>query len=338
MTPDRLDSLTQRRTLTLRARGLPLTQLIPNITQQMFYRLRLSPDANDVPLSVFCTGAKLSQFEHVLTALFGYRLVGRSQGEGMALVIAPDADAVAAAAHHRLQGPAALQAGVTRAMEWIKQPAMLDEVARKRCPSAGALRDEKVRRAFQLHAGLTKAQKATVMAGHPVIIPLAALPAASRRLLPPGKAAPKCLAYYLYQDPWNTGSHPRLAVRAEPSGETWLTCPPLDLAPARISSASPSSIGLQVKLKGVPDLEDLDPAEVGPAVLDWVSEQGKVWIAAEELPSRAASTEALKSFAAGFNGLSLEEALDRAATFFGATWYVDGDWILLQRRTTESAS
>jgi hypothetical protein len=338
MTPDRLDSLTQRRTLSLRARGMLLTQMLPGITQQMFYRLRLSPDATDVPVSVFCSDARLSQFEHALTALFGYRLVGRSQGEGMALVIAPDVGAVAAAAHRRLQGPAALQAGVARAMEWIKQPDALDEIARKRCPSAGALRDESVRRAFRLHAALTTAQRATVMAGHPVVLPITALPAATRRMLPAGKTAPKWLAFYLYQDPWNASSHPRLAVRAEPSGETWLTCPPLDLAPARFPAAPASDPGLRIKLKGAPDLEDLEPEEVGPAVLEWLADQGKVWIAAEGLPAQRAGAEALKPFAAGFNGLSLEEALDRAATYFGATWRLDGDWILLQRRTTESAS
>src|SRR5438045_2576717 len=120
----------------------------------------------------------------------------------MALVIAPDSQAVRAAAHPRLQGPAALEAGGAGAREWLKQPDVLDEIARKRCPSAGALREEGVKRAFRLHAVLTAGQRATVMAGHPVVLPVTALSPASRRLLPVGKAAPKWLAFYLYQDPW----------------------------------------------------------------------------------------------------------------------------------------
>src|SRR5947208_12017331 len=79
MNADRLDSLTQGRTMNLRARSLTLTQVLPSITQQMLYRTRLTPEAPDLPLSVFCSGAKLSQFEHAITTLFGYRLLGRSQ-------------------------------------------------------------------------------------------------------------------------------------------------------------------------------------------------------------------------------------------------------------------
>jgi hypothetical protein len=336
MTPERLTSLTQGRTMTLRSRASTLTQITPGVTQQMMYRIRLTPEAPDPALSVFCTNVRLNQFEHAMTALFGYRLVGRSQGEGMGLVFVPEAEAVAAAGRQRLQGRAAAEAGIARALAWIKQPQALDEIARTRCPAAGALREEGVKRAFALFAALPKAQRETVLAGHPVTVPYATLPAASRALLPAGKPAPKWLNFYLFDNPWNESGHPRLAVRAEPSGKTWLSCPPLALAPAHLAPTPEAEAAFKVKLKGAPDLEDLEAGEEAPAIMEWLAEEGHVAIMSEGLRPYEGGPDKLKRFGASFGGLSLEESLDRLATFFDATWRFDDGWVLFQRRSTES--
>jgi hypothetical protein len=333
MTPERLDGLTQDRTMDLRARALTLTQVLPSLTQQMLYRLRLTPEAADLPLSVFCSGAKLSQFEHAITTLFGYRLVGRSQGEGMGLVFVPDGQAVAAAARQRLQGRAAVQRGIERADAWLKQPAQLAAIARTSCPAAGALRDEAVKRAFTLHAALSPAQHAVVMAGHPVVVPYAALSARSRSLLPAVKSAPRWLAFYLYANPWSPNDALRLAVRAEPSGQTWLSCPPLDLVPAHVPTGAEADPVFKAKLTGEPDLEDLETGQEAPALLEWMADQGKVWIMAEALRPNVGGAEQLKKFAASCRGLTLEEGLDRVADFFGASWRIDDGWILIKRRS-----
>jgi hypothetical protein len=356
MSPERLDSLTHRRTMVVRAGAVTLTQIIPGVTQQMLYRLRLTPDATDPALSVYCTGAKLSQFEQAMTALFGYRLVGRSQGEGMALIFAPDPEAVAAAERMRLQGQAGVESGIAQALTWMRQPALLPEITRTRCPAAAALQNEEVRRAFRLHAGLSRAQRAVVMAGHALTVPLAALPKASRALLPALKPAPQWLSFYLYQNPWRVDDPPRLAVRVEPSGKTWISCPPLDLAPAQSPRSTESDPVFRTRLKGEPDLEDLEPAEEGPAVLEWLSDQSGLWIMAESLRPLAGSNPLLgakaapagepyltsgpeqrKKLAASFEGLTLEEGLDRTAACFGATWRQHGDWVLFQRRSTEGS-
>jgi hypothetical protein len=332
MTPERLDGLTQGRTMDLRERGLTLTQVLPSITQQMLYRVRLTPEAPDLPLSVFCAGAKLSQFEHAVTTLFGYRLLGRSQGEGMGLVFVPDSQAIAAAGRQRLQGRAAMEAGIERANAWIKQPNQLAVIARTSCPAAGTLREDSVKRAFALHAALSPAQHAVVMAGHPVVVPYAALPAHSRTLLPAGKPAPRWLAFYLYANPWSPNDAPRLAVRAEPSGQTWLSCPPLDLVPAHLPNGADADPAFKARLTGEPDLQDLEAGEEAPAILEWMADQGKIWIMAEALRPNAGGEEPFKKFAASCRGLTLEEALDRVADFFGATWRADDGWILFKRR------
>jgi hypothetical protein len=332
MTPERLDGLTQGRTMDLRERALTLTQVLPSITQQMLYRVRLTPEAADLPLSVFCTGTKLSQFEHAITTLFGYRLLGRSQGEGMGLVFVPDPPAIAAAGRQRLQGRTAVEAGIERANAWIKQPDQLAVMARTSCPAAGALRDASVKRAFALHAALSPAQHAVVMAGHPVVLPYAALPARSRTLLPAREPAPRWLAFYLFTDPWSPNDAPRLAVRAEPSGQTWLSCPPLDLVPAHLPTRADADPAFKTRLTGEPDLRDLEPGEEAPAILEWMADQGKIWIMAEALRPNAGGAEQFKKFAASCRGLTLEEALDRVAGFFGATWRADDGWILLKRR------
>jgi hypothetical protein len=336
MTPERLTSLTQGRTMTLRSRATSLTQITPGITQQMMYRIRLTPEAADPALSVFCTNIRLSQFEHAMTALFGYRLVGRSQGEGMGLVFVPDPEAMTAASRLRVQGRAAAEAGIARALAWIKQPQALDEIARTRCPAAGELRDEGVRRAFALFATLSKAQRETVLAGHPVTVPYAALPVASRSLLPAGKPAPKWLNFYLFDNPWNESGHPRLAVRAEPSGKTWLSSPPLALAPAHLAPPAEVEAAFKLKLKGAPDLEDLEPGEEAPAIMEWLAEEGQVAIMSEGLRPYGGGPDKLKRFGASFGGLTLEEGLDRLATFFDATWRYDDGWVLIQRRSTEN--
>lgn len=336
MTPERLDDLTQQRTMTLRARGPMLSHVTPGLTQQMLYRIRLGPETADLPMCVFCSGARLSEFDHAMTALFGYRLVGRAQGEGMGLVFVPDPAAVSAAERQRLQGQAAVEAGIARALDWIQQPEALGTIARTRCPAAGELKEAQVQRAFRLHAALSRSQRAVVLAGHPVVLPYAALPARSRKLLPPGKPAPKWLAFYLYQNPWSPDSQPRLAVRAEPSGQTWLSAPPLALVPAHAASTRTSDPALKQRLKGKPDLEDLEPGEEAPAILEWLAEQTKLWIMSEGLRLPPGGAAQLKSFATGFNDLTLDEGLDRAAAFFGATWRLDGGWVLLQRRTARS--
>jgi hypothetical protein len=333
MTPERLDGLTQGRTMDLRARALTLTQVLPGLTQQMLYRVRLTPEAADLPLSVFCSGARLSQFEHAITALFGYRLVGRSQGEGMGLVFVPDPQTVAAAGRRRLQGRAAVELGIERANTWLKQPAQFAAAARTSCPAAGALRDESVKRAFALHAALSAAQHAVVMGGHPVVVPYAALPARSRSLLPAGKPAPRWLTFYLYTNPWSLNDALRLAVRAEPAGQTWLSCPPLDLVPAHLPSGAEADPVFKARLTGEPDLEDLETGEEAPAMLEWMADQGKVWIMAEALRPNAGGVAQLKKLAASCRGLTLQEGLDRVAGFFGATWRVDDGWILIQRRS-----
>jgi hypothetical protein len=337
LTPERLDSLTQGRTMTLRMRTTPLSQVAPGITQQMLYRTRLAPETPDLTLSVFCADTRLSRFEHAMVSLFGYKLVGRSQGEGMGLVFVTDPQAKAAAERQRLQGRTAAEAGIARALAWMKQPAELAEVSRTRCPAAGSLRDENVRRAFGLHATLTKAQRGVVLAGHPVSVPYAALPAAARSLLPTGKPAPRSLTFYLYTNPWSEDSHPRLAVRAEPSGTTWLSCPPLELAPARGAAPPESESAFKKKLTGQPDLEELEPGEEAPAFLEWLADEGHLSILAEPLHPPAGGVEALKKFAATCQGLTLEQSLDRIASFFGATWRYDDGWVLLQRRSSEGA-
>lgn len=335
MTPDRLDSLTQGRTMNLRARGLTLTQVLPSITQQMLYRTRLTPEAPDLPLSVFCSGAKLSQFEHAITTLFGYRLLGRSQGEGMGLVFVPDPQAIAAAGKQRLQGRAAVETGIGRALVWLKQPAALGEIARTRCPAAGSLQSETVRRVFALYAALTAPQRSVVLTGHPLLLPYASLPAHSRALLPAGSKAPKWLVFYLYTNPWSPGDPLRLAVRGEPGGQTWLSSPPLDLVPAHYPASADTDPAFKTRLAGAPDLEDLDPGEEGPAILEWMADQGKVWIMSEALRPSVGGAEPLKKFAASCTGLTLEEGLDRVAAFFGATWQYNDGWVLLKRRSTE---
>jgi hypothetical protein len=335
MTPERLTSLTQGRTMSLRSRALPLSHLMPGVTQQMLYRIKLAPETPEVHLSVFCANVRLSRFEAAVTTLFGYRLVGRSQGEGMGLVLIPDPEAVAAAAGQRAQGRAAVEAGIARAVAWLKQPAAIDAATRTRCPAASALRDDGVRRAFLLYAGLSRAQRDRVMAGHPLIVPVAALPAASRALVPGGPSAAKSLTFYLFHDPWLLGSEPRLAVRAEPSGKTWLSCPPLALAPAHTALPPEVAEELRTKLTGMPDLEDLDPGEEAPAILEWIADEGKIPLMAEVLRPYPGDTAGLKKLAASCSGLTREEALDRVTTFFSATWRYEQDWILIQRRSTE---
>jgi hypothetical protein len=333
MTPDRLDSLTQGRTLELRVRASSLTQVLPSVTQQMLYRVRLTPEAPDLSFSIFCSGAKLSQLEHAITTLYGYKLLGRSQGEGMGLVFVPDPQAMAAAARHRLQGRKAVEAGIERALAWIKEPQQLPAIARSSCPAAGTLSDVSVRRAFALHAALTPDQHAAVMLGHPVVLPYTALPASSRRLLPAGKSTPRWLAYYLYANPWNPGDALRLAVRVEPSGPTWLSCPPLDLVPAHYPESATPDAAFKSRLTGEPELEDLDAGEEAPAIFEWMADKGNVWIIAEALRPYQGGVEQLKKLAAGCQGLPLEEALDRAAAEFGATWHYDQGWVLIQRRS-----
>ena len=82
-----------------------------------------------------------------------------------------------------------------------------------------------------------------------------------------------------------------------------------------------------------------------------MADQSKVWIMAEGLrpgggggaaywrEATAAGAgpraDALKKFAASCAGLTLEESLDRVATFFGATWQYSDGWILLKRRSVE---
>jgi hypothetical protein len=334
MTPERLDSLTEGRTLDLRVRASSLTQVLPSVTQQMLYRVRVTPEAPDLPLSVFCSGTKLSQFEHAITALFGYKLLGRSQGEGMGLVFVPDAQAMAAAARERLQGRAAVEAGIRRAVAWLKQPAQIATIARTRCPAAGALRDDSVRRVFALHAALSPAQHAQVMAGHPVVLPYAALPAHGRALLPPERSAPRWLAFYLYASPWNPTDALRLAVRVAPSGPTWFSCPPLDLVPAHYPETSASDPALKTRLKGTPELEDLDPGEEAAALFEWMADQGKIPVMAEALPAYKGGVERLRKLGASCQGMPLEEALDRVAAEFGATWHFDQGWVLIQRRSS----
>jgi hypothetical protein len=335
MTPDRLDSLTQGRTMNLRSRNLSLTQILPAITQQMLYRTRLTPEAPDLPLSVFCSGAKLSQLEHAITTLFGYRLLGRSQGEGMGLVFVPDPQAIAAAGKQRLQGRAAVETGIARALVWLKQPASLGEIARTRCPAASSLQSETVRRAFALHAALTAAQRAIVLSGHPVLVPYASLPATGRSILPGGPKAPRWLIFYLYTNPWSSADSPRLAVRAEPSGQTWLSSPPLDLVPAHFPASADTDPAFKTRLSGAPELDDLEPGEEGPAILEWMADQSKVWIMSEGLRPGIAGAESLKKFAASCSGLTLEEGLDRVAAYFGATWQYSDGWVLLKRRSNE---
>jgi hypothetical protein len=336
MTPERLTSLTHGRTMSLRSQGVPLSHVTPGITQQMLYRIKLAPETPEVHLSVFCTNIRLSRFEAGLTALFGYRLVGRSQGEGMGLVFVPDPEAMALAARQRAQGKAAVEAGMARAVAWLKQPATLDTVTRTRCPAAAALREDSVKRAFMLHAGLSRAQRDRVMSGHPLTLPFAALPTSSKALVSEGRAAPKWVTFYLYHDPWSAGSEPRLAVRAEPSGKTWLSCPPLGLAPAHAPLPDEVASALRSKLTGAPDLEDLEPGEETPAILEWIADEGKIPVMAELLRPYKGDGEALKKFAGSCAGLTLEEALDRVATFFGATWRYEEGWILVQRRSTET--
>jgi hypothetical protein len=335
MTADRLDSLTQGRTMNLRVRALTLTQVLPAITQQMLYRTRLTPEAPDLPMSVFCSGAKLSQFEQAVTTLFGYRLLGRSQGEGMGLVFVPDPQAIAAAGKQRLQGRAAVETGIARALVWLKQPASLGEIARTRCPAAGSLQNEGVKRTYLLHAALTAAQRATVLSGRPVVVAFAALPAASRALLPAGTKAPRWVVFYLHTNPWNPAEPLRLAVCAEPSGQTWLSSPPLDLVPAHYPASADTDPAFKTKLTETPDLDDLDPTEEGPAILEWMADQSKVWIMAEGLRPGPGGTAALKKFAASCIGLTLEEGLDRAAAYFGATWQYSDGWVLIKRRSIE---
>jgi hypothetical protein len=284
---------------------------------------------------VFCSGAKLSQFEHAITTLFGYRLLGRSQGEGMGLVFVPDPQAIAMAGKQRLQGRAAVETGIARAVVWLKQPASLGEIARTRCPAASSLQSAAVKRAFTLHAALTPGQRAAVLSGHPVLVPLASLPASSRALLPAGAKAPRWLIFYLYTNPWNPGDPLRLAVRAEPSGQTWLSSPPLDLVPAHYPATADTDPAFRTKLTGQPDLDDLEPGEEGPAILEWMADQGKVWIMSEGLRPTAGAGEPLKKFAASCTGLTLEQGLDRVATFFGATWQYSDGWVLIKRRSTE---
>ena len=149
---------------------------------------------------------------------------------------------------------------------------------------------------------------------------------------PPGSRRPKWLTLSLRQ-PWSAGGQPRLAVRAEPSGATWLSCPPLDLAPARFPAPTSTDPALKIRLKGAPDLEDLEPGEEAPAVLEWLADEGKIWIMSEALRPYPGGAQPLKKLAAGFDGLPLEEALDRVATLFGATWRIDGGWVLFQRRS-----
>jgi hypothetical protein len=124
-------------------------------------------------------------------------------------------------------------------------------------------------------------------------------------------------------------------VRAEPSGQTWLSSPPLDLVPAHYPATADTDPAFKVKLTGAPDLEDLEPGEEGPAVLEWMADQSKVWIMSEGLRPNAGGVEQLKKFAASCNGLTLEEGLDRVAAFFGATWRFDDGWVLIKRRSTE---
>jgi hypothetical protein len=322
--------------MSLRSRAMPFSQVTPGITQQMLYRIKLAPETPEVYLSVFCSNLRLSRFEAAITTLFGYRLVGRSQGEGMGLVFVPDTEAMAAAAGQRLQGRAAVEAGISRAVAWLRQPAALDTLTRTRCPAAGALRNDGVRRAFLLHAALPRAQRDRVMAGHPVTLPFAALPPASRTLVSAGQPAPKWVTFYLHHDPWSVGSEPRLAVRAEPSGKTWVSCPPLGLAPAHAPLPQEIATELQMKLKGEPELEDLEPGEEAPAFLEWIADEGKISVMAEAMRPYRGDSKALKQFAATCAGLTLEEALDRVATFFGATWRCDEGWVLFQRRSTET--
>ncbi len=337
MTPERLTSLTQGRTMSVRARALSLTRVTPSITQQMMYRIRLTAEAPDPPLSVFCVDARLNQFDHAITALFGYRLVGRSQGEGMGLVFVPDPEAVAAAGRRRLQGRAAAEAGIARALAWIKQPEALREISRTRCPAAGSLRNADVKRAFSLFATLSKAQRELVLSGHPVTQSYAGLSAAARALLPAGSGGTKWLSFYLYDDPWNASGDPRLAVRTEPSGRTWLSCPPLALAPARGAAPPASEAAFKATLKGAPDLQDIEPGEEAAAFLEWLADQGHLWIMSEGLRPYKDGPEALKQFAASCSGLTVEESLDRIATFFGASWRYDDGWVLVQRRSTEGS-
>src|ERR1051326_5729413 len=51
MTPERLNSLTQGRTMTVRVRATSLTQVNPSITQQVMYRIRLTPDRKSTRLN-----------------------------------------------------------------------------------------------------------------------------------------------------------------------------------------------------------------------------------------------------------------------------------------------
>jgi hypothetical protein len=336
MTPERLTSITHGRTLSLRCRAMALSQVCPNVTQQMMYRTRLAPETADLSLSVFCSGARIYQFEQAMTTLFGYRLVGRSQGEGMGLFFVPDPQAMAAAGRQRLQGRTAAEAGIARALAWIRQPAGLDEIARTSCPAAGTLRDPSVKRAFTLYSTLTRAQRETVLSGHPVTVPFGALSPAGRAVLGGIRPAAKSVTVYLHDDPWSESSHPRLAVRAEPSGPTWISCPPLALAPAHGPLPAEVAEIFRMKLKGAPDLEDLEPGEEAPTLMEWLSDQTGVWILAEACRPFSGKPEALKKLSAEFSGLTLEEALDRIASVFDATWRCADGWVLFQRRSTET--
>jgi hypothetical protein len=57
---------------------------------------------------------------------------------------------------------------------------------------------------------------------------------------------------------------------------------------------------------------------------------------AEPLRSPPGGAEALKKFAANCRGLTLEQSVNRIASFFGATWRCDDGWLLLQRRASEA--
>ena len=105
--------------------------------------------------------------------------------------------------------------------------------------------------------------------------------------------------------------------------------------PAHYPAGADTNPAFKTKLTGAPDLDDLEPGEEGPAVLEWMADQSKLWILSEGLHPNTGGAEALRKFAASCTGLTLEEGLDRAAACFGATWSFDDGWVLIKRRSTE---
>jgi hypothetical protein len=193
-----------------------------------------------------------------------------------------------------------------------------------------------VKRAFTLYSTLSKAQRETVLSGHPVTVPVGALSPAGRSVLSGIRPAAKGVTVYLHDDPWSESSHPRLATRVEPSGPTWISCPPLSLAPAHSPLPAEVAATFRMKVKGVPDLEDLEPGEEAPAMMEWLTDQTGIWILAEACRPFSGKPEALKKLGAGLSGLTLEETLDRIASHFDATWRYNDGWVLFQRRSTET--